>query len=115
MLMGITLGDDFIQMLLSFPVDPPASQKADVAEIIADSVYASSSTLDGRRFAQEFMTRRKADAARPNSGASVKGLAATAAGKVGGTSLADVVKIVPKPQSAESGFKVVKSKGKKKN
>jgi PERQ amino acid-rich with GYF domain-containing protein len=106
--------DEFIQMLLSFPADPPASQKSDVAEIIADSVYASSSTLDGRRFASEWMTRRKADASRPNGGSSIKGLAATAAGKVGGTSLADVVKMVPKPQSAESGFKIVKTKGKKK-
>jgi len=29
------------------------------AEIISDSVYASSQTLDGRRFAEEFVRRRK--------------------------------------------------------
>lgn len=32
-------------------------------EIIADSVYAGSATLDGRRFASEFVAKRKADAA----------------------------------------------------
>ncbi|WVQ81229.1 hypothetical protein IAT38_003351 [Cryptococcus sp. DSM 104549] len=93
--------DDFIQVLLSFPVDPPASARADQLEIISDSVYANSSTLDGRRFAQEFYTRRKADAARPASGA---------AGKQKIQSLADVVKTQPKQ---DTGFKVVK-KGKKK-
>lgn len=29
------------------------------AEIISDSIYASSQTLDGRRFAEEFVRRRK--------------------------------------------------------
>lgn len=46
-------------MLLSFPLDPPPS----VVEIISDSVYASSATLDGRRFASEFVAKRKVDAA----------------------------------------------------
>jgi PERQ amino acid-rich with GYF domain-containing protein len=49
-------------MLLTFPVEPGASSRADQLEIISDSVYANSSTLDGRRFAQEFYTKRKADA-----------------------------------------------------
>lgn len=48
-----------MQMLLSFPLDPSPT----VVEIISDSVYASSSTLDGRRFASEFVAKRKADAA----------------------------------------------------
>lgn len=42
--------DGFIQNLLSFPDD---------AEIIADSIYASSQTLDGRGLAQEFVRRKK--------------------------------------------------------
>jgi PERQ amino acid-rich with GYF domain-containing protein len=46
-------------MLLSFPLDA----SADVLEIISDSVYANSSTLDGRRFANDFATRRKNDVA----------------------------------------------------
>ncbi len=29
------------------------------ADIISDSIYASSQTLDGRRFAEEFIRRRK--------------------------------------------------------
>ncbi|CAG8516527.1 1684_t:CDS:10, partial [Funneliformis caledonium] len=50
--------EEFIQMLLTFPLDPPPA----TIEIIQDSIYANSSTLDGRRFADEFVKRRKADA-----------------------------------------------------
>ncbi|MCO5588133.1 hypothetical protein L7F22_042088 [Adiantum nelumboides] len=50
--------DDFIEMLLSFPLDP----SPDVVEIIAESVYANSGTLDGRRFAADFVAKRKQDA-----------------------------------------------------
>ncbi|CAI2169903.1 14834_t:CDS:10 [Funneliformis geosporum] len=50
--------EDFIQMLLTFPLDPPSA----TIEIIQDSIYANSSILDGRRFADEFVKRRKADA-----------------------------------------------------
>ncbi|CAG8437931.1 6122_t:CDS:2, partial [Scutellospora calospora] len=50
--------DEFIQMLLTFPLDPPPA----TIEIIQDSIYANSPTLDGRRFADEFIKRRKADA-----------------------------------------------------
>jgi len=103
--------DDFITMLLTFPVDPPATEKAGMLEIISDSVYEHSKTLDGRRFAQEYVTRRKADAQRPKGLGDVR--------KVNGTSmpgsLADVVKLQPKAPSADAGFKVVKAKGKKKN
>ncbi|KAJ5225977.1 hypothetical protein N7468_007202 [Penicillium chermesinum] len=42
--------DDFVQQLLLLPAE---------AEIISDSVYANSQTLDGRRFADEFIRRRK--------------------------------------------------------
>ncbi|EPS33717.1 hypothetical protein PDE_08679 [Penicillium oxalicum 114-2] len=42
--------DDFVQQLLFLPAE---------AEIISDSVYANSQTLDGRRFADEFIRRRK--------------------------------------------------------
>ncbi|PWY74443.1 hypothetical protein BO70DRAFT_389044 [Aspergillus heteromorphus CBS 117.55] len=42
--------DDFVQQLLFLPAE---------AEIISDSVYATSQTLDGRRFAEEFIRRRK--------------------------------------------------------
>ena len=44
-------------MLLTFPLDPPPA----TIEIIQESVYANSPTLDGRRFADDFIKRRKAD------------------------------------------------------
>ena len=82
-------------MLLQFPVDPDSS----TVEIISDLIYANSTTLDGRRFAAEFVSRRKA---------STK--AAPASGKL---SIADVVKTQPKPAQNEwSGFKVVNKKKK---
>lgn len=58
--------DDFIDMLLQFPLDP----SADVIEIIADTVYANSSTLDGRRFANDFVSKRKLDVQGRTGGAS---------------------------------------------
>lgn len=42
-------------MLLSFPVDNSYS------EIIQDIIYANSSSMNGSRFASDFITRRKAD------------------------------------------------------
>ena len=39
-----------MQQLLQLPPEP---------EIISDSVYGASQTLDGRRFAEEFIRRRK--------------------------------------------------------
>ncbi|KAL8858893.1 MAG: hypothetical protein Q9178_004572 [Gyalolechia marmorata] len=46
---GITV-DDFCTQLLFLPLEP---------DIISDSIYSSSQTLDGRRFAEEFIRRRK--------------------------------------------------------
>jgi PERQ amino acid-rich with GYF domain-containing protein len=46
-------------MLFDFSIDPDTS----TIEIISEFVYANSSTLDGRRFASEFVAKRKADAA----------------------------------------------------
>ncbi|KAH8101371.1 hypothetical protein BXZ70DRAFT_88074 [Cristinia sonorae] len=87
--------EEIASMLLQFPVDPDPS----TVEIISDLIYANSTTLDGRRFAAEFVSRRKA---------STK--AAPAAGKL---SIADVVKTQPKPAQNEwSGFKVVNKKKK---
>ncbi|WVQ63939.1 uncharacterized protein L199_002096 [Kwoniella botswanensis] len=98
--------DDFINnVLLQFPIDIPQSTRAETLEIISDGVYANSSTLDGRRFAQEFYTKRKADSQRKSTNATSKI-----------TSLADVVKTqAPKVKGDDFGFKVVKGKGKKKN
>jgi hypothetical protein len=49
--------EEIVDMLLSFPADTNAS------EIIEDVIYANSLRIDGKRFAQEFMKRRKADIA----------------------------------------------------
>lgn len=64
-------------MLLSFPLDA----SADVLEIISDSVYANSSTLDGRRFANDFATRRRNDVAVRYPSIFAKGAVRTAAVK----------------------------------
>ena len=42
--------DDFVRNLLQLPSEP---------EILSEAVYANSPTLDGRRFAEEFIRRRK--------------------------------------------------------
>lgn len=97
--------DEFVQMILTFPIDPPAAEKPTYLEMISETVYANSNTLDGKRFAQEFFTKRKADAAKPKAPGQVA---------VAKSSLADVVKSVPK-KAEDAGFRVVKAKGKKKN
>ncbi|KAL7410180.1 hypothetical protein BDY24DRAFT_418298 [Mrakia frigida] len=102
--------DEFLQMLLSFPLNPDPA----VMEIISDSIYANSATLDGRRFAQEFCTKRKADAKGQKAGTIPSGNNnSSSLGR--GSSLADIVKAQPKPaaDAGFGGFKVVKKKGKK--
>ena len=89
-------------MLLSFPLDPDPT----TVEIISDLIYANSTTLDGRRFAAEFVSKRKVDAAtKPKSSGS-----SNFPGKT--QSIADVVKTQPKPAHSEWGFKVVNKKKK---
>ncbi|KAH6916760.1 hypothetical protein BKA70DRAFT_311024 [Coprinopsis sp. MPI-PUGE-AT-0042] len=94
--------EEIIAMLLSFSLDPDPI----TVEIISDTIYASSTTLDGRRFAAEFVAKRKADSANRAKG--------TTSGKVPAKpiSIAEVVKATPKTQQPEWGFKVVKTKKK---
>ena len=75
-------------------------------EIISDLIYANSTTLDGRRFAAEFVSKRKTDATTKPKGNGSSNLP----GKT--QSIADVVKIQPKPAQTEWGFKVVNKKKK---
>ncbi|KAI0793291.1 hypothetical protein C8Q75DRAFT_889367 [Abortiporus biennis] len=91
--------EEITGMLLSFPLDPDPS----TVELISDLIYANSTTLDGRRFASDFVSRRKASTkASTPAGASGKPL-----------SIADVVKSQPKPAQNEwGGFKVVNKKKK---
>ncbi|KAJ1915907.1 kinesin-like protein [Mycoemilia scoparia] len=51
--------DEFIQVLLSFPLNPPKSS----LDIITEQVHAYSKDLNGRQFAEEFVKKRKEDAA----------------------------------------------------
>lgn len=109
--------DDFIEMLLSFPLDP----SPEVVEIIAESVYASSSTLDGRRFAADFVSKRKLDAGQNRNGSSAQSVKSSSLthGLVNGhayptRSASDVLKSAPASDDAYGGFKVVKAKGAKK-
>ncbi|GAA6064119.1 hypothetical protein JCM10212_004966 [Sporobolomyces blumeae] len=98
--------DEFIQVLLSFPLDA----SSDVLEIISDSVYANSSTLDGRRFANDFATRRKADvAARYPQIISRSKLA-----KVGGAPVSMAQALASQPQAKPQEWSVKVSGGKKK-
>jgi PERQ amino acid-rich with GYF domain-containing protein len=92
--------EDITSMLLSFPLDPDPT----TLEIISDLIYANSTTLDGRRFAAEFASKRKADAINKPKGSAP----ANIPGKP--QSIADVVKTQPKPPQNEWGFKVVNKK-----
>lgn len=56
---SIFLVEEVMSMLLSFPLDPPPS----TMDLISDTIYEYSSILDGRRFATEYVIKRKADAA----------------------------------------------------
>jgi PERQ amino acid-rich with GYF domain-containing protein len=88
-------------MLLSFPLEPDSS----TIEIISDTIYSNSTTLDGRRFASEFVARRKADVRSKHT--SIPGKATAKP-----VSIADVVKATPKATQPEWGFKVVNKKKK---
>lgn len=78
--------DEIVQMLLSFPLD------ASTGEIIQDIIYANSTSMDGRRFANEFIKSRKEDIA----------------GKF------NVTTPVTNKTAMDDGFKLVTKKGKKK-
>ena len=101
-------------------------------DIISDSIYASSQTLDGRRFAEEFIRRRKlADKGQipsPSSGPGVSGFGSSPAnegvGKGSGGAWSEVTKKGPPKDEGGAGggaggareaFKVVaaKKKGKR--
>lgn len=48
------LDDEIYQMMVSLPPN-----ESTTSEIISDTIYAHSSTLDGRHFAEEFLKRRR--------------------------------------------------------
>ncbi|BGP13197.1 hypothetical protein JCM10213_000223 [Rhodosporidiobolus nylandii] len=99
--------DEFIQMLLSFPLE----SSDDVLEIISDSVYANSSTLDGRRFANDFANRRKNDVAVRYPSIFAKGAVRAPAAKAAG-SMAAVLGAPQQPKTSEWNVKVSAKKKK---
>ncbi|KAM0751904.1 hypothetical protein T439DRAFT_287944 [Meredithblackwellia eburnea MCA 4105] len=106
-LKGLTVNmDEFIQMLLSFPLDA----SADVLEIISDSVYANSSTLDGRRFANEFNDRRRLDVAARHPHLIMKKAAAVPSKP---SSMAEALKQAQQPKTSDWNVKVGNGKKKK--
>ncbi|GAA5857587.1 hypothetical protein JCM8547_004282 [Rhodosporidiobolus lusitaniae] len=108
-LKGLTVPlDEFVQMLLSFPLET----SADVLEIISDSVYANSSTLDGRRFANDFAARRKNDVAVRYP--SIFAKAGVRPGVKTAGSMASVLQAAnAQPKTTEWAVQVKKGKGKK--
>ena len=115
------LVDSFVQDLLMLPPE---------IEIISDSVYASSQTLDGRRFAEEFVRRRKladkgiVEPASNGIGMQIGGGGAAGDGKSGSGGWSEVAKKGPAQTQAgqkdgeaqaNANFKVVagKKKGKR--
>ncbi|KAF8640558.1 hypothetical protein AX17_000220 [Amanita inopinata Kibby_2008] len=95
--------EEILSMLLSFPMDPDPS----TIELISDLIYTNSTTLDGRRFATEFVSKRKGDAA-----SRAKNMTASGRASAKPVSIADVVKAAPKPAQSEWAFKVVNKKKK---
>lgn len=94
--------DEFLSMISGFP-----------SEAIADSVYANSQLMDGRRFAEEFLRRRKLAEKGVIEPSSTGSGTSFSTEKSGWSEVAK--KGPPKEESSTAGFKVVpnKKKGKK--
>ena len=100
---NILIVDEFLSMISGFP-----------SEAIADSVYANSQLMDGRRFAEEFLRRRKlAEKGVIEPSSTGSGVSFPASGEKAGWS--EVAKKGPPKEESTAGFKVVpnKKKGKK--
>lgn len=89
---GVKL-EDILEIMLMLPVSQESS------EIIADTIYSNSSTMDGRRFAQEFMKRRRTVEAQVNDG----------------LSWTDALHISAMDDNDGWDFQVVKKKGRRRN
>jgi len=97
--------DNFVGMIVDFPTD---------IELLAEAVYGSSETLDGRRFAEEFIRRRRlADKGIVEDNKAVP----ASENKSGNGGWSEVAKkgpaTAPKEDATAAGFKVVSKKPKK--
>ena len=114
--------DDFVKNLISYPLEE---------DLISDAIYGNSQTLDGRRFAREFITRKKEvdkggkifDSAASNfvmggggSADNTKASSSSASGGGSGGGWNEVAKRAPAVAREDSGssanFKVVAGKKK---
>jgi PERQ amino acid-rich with GYF domain-containing protein len=93
--------DEFVRMLADFPAE---------AGVIADSVYANSQLMDGRRFAEEFLRRKKLADKGVVENAPSAGFSTAGDSKSGGWS--EVAKKGPPKEESTAGFKVVPNKKK---
>ncbi|KAK9470245.1 uncharacterized protein V1510DRAFT_423660 [Dipodascopsis tothii] len=117
MLKGVNSGvnqEELLQMLLLLPLTPIS----ETLEIIADIIYANSATMDGRRFAEEFVKRRKVVEAQEKAASSPAIVTPSASawsevGKVGVNKTPAKPAVQPVDLS-KTGFKVVASKKNKK-
>jgi PERQ amino acid-rich with GYF domain-containing protein len=101
---NIILVDNFVAMLIEFPDDAP---------LIADSVYANSELMDGRRFADEFLRRRTLAKKGVVESASSMGFSTVGASSNAGGWSEVAKKGPPKVEEpAAAGFKVVPGKKK---
>ncbi|KDQ54906.1 hypothetical protein JAAARDRAFT_160210 [Jaapia argillacea MUCL 33604] len=100
--------EEIMEILLSMPLDPDPS----MVEIISTIIYQNSTTMDGRRFASEFITKRKSDSVASRSRTGASNGATGSASKT--PSVAEVLKSQPKPAPNDGwgGFKVVNKKKK---
>ena len=98
-----------VELIMHFAVDVIVSMVLSIQEeeFIADIIYQSSETMDGRRWAAELLSRRQADAASTSSASGINGRAGSTSG-----SMAEVLKAQPRLPAQDSGYKVVKKKGK---
>ena len=80
----VLLVEEILSMLLLFPLDPDPS----TVELISDLIYTNSTTLDGRHFATEFVSKWKNDAA---SKAKTPGMSGKSVSKL--VSIADVTRV----------------------
>ncbi|GAA97878.1 uncharacterized protein L969DRAFT_89711 [Mixia osmundae IAM 14324] len=108
-LKGLTVpAEGFIQVLLSFPIQPDPT----VLEIISDSVYANSRLLDGRRFANEFVTRRQADYKAQKAGTVANMETSKPKAPAKPASMADALKTKPMASPAGPDFRIIPARKK---
>lgn len=102
--------DDFVRNLLQLPID---------AEVLSEAIYANSETLDGHRFAEEFIRRRKlADKGVAPEASSIANFSSGGIESKNAGGWSEVAKKIPSnapKEETSSAFKVVaaKKKGKR--